>query len=313
MCKLAIVGSGVVGQATGRGFSTNGHDVTFCDINQQTIDELQKNGYKACLPESMAGESQNFDAFFMSVSTPTNDGKIFLEHIISATKQLGQGALKKNRGYCVVVPRSTLPPGTTERVIIPTLEKNSGKKAGRDFGVCFNPEFLREVSAEKDFVNPRLVVIGELDRKSGKKVDEIYSWAECPIVHTTLAEAEAEKYVHNLFNAVKIAFFNEMRGALGKYDHMDIDGIFQLVAKSAEGCWNPMYGLKNLGPFDGSCLPKDTEAFLGWAKSEFGIDLPILRTTVEENRKLTKKSRKINGKPVAHPRVPCFGTLVANR
>ncbi|MBI2054427.1 MAG: UDP-glucose/GDP-mannose dehydrogenase family protein [Candidatus Staskawiczbacteria bacterium] len=301
--KVAVIGSGVVGQATGKGFATQGHEVVFSDVSLEILVKLRKDGFQTCFPEFLSEKGEQYDVFFLSVCTPTVAGRIFLNHLKDATEELGQGALRKNDRYCVVSPRSTLPPGTTEDFLIPILEKNSGKKAGRDFGVCFNPEYLREKTAGEDFRHPWLVVIGELDQRSGKVLEELYDWVECPVEHTSLAEAEAEKYVHNVFNAAKIAFFNEMRQALQKRGGMDVNKVFRLVARSAEGCWNPMYGLKDFGPFDGSCLPKDTMAFLTWAEEELEMDLPILRTTIEENRALSQRiaSKKGNGKCNGRP------------
>lgn len=281
MAKIAIIGSGIVGQATGKGFIAKGHNVIFCDINPETLAKLENQGYKVC-PPNLLKQEKDVKAYFLPVSTPTIDGKLKLDFLESAVANLGAGALKKNNDYCVVVVRSTVPPNTVEGLLIPLLEKYSGKKAGKDFGVCMNPEYLREDSNEEDFKNPWIIIIGELDTTSGEMLDEIYGPHDCPIAHISIKEAEAQKYIHNLFNACKISFFNEMR-MICETVNVDADKVFDLVAKSAEASWNPKYGIRNFGPFGGSCLPKDTAAFLAWAKGELGKTLPLLSAVIRRN------------------------------
>jgi len=288
MAKLAIIGSGIVGQATGKGFIAKGHGVVFCDINPETLARLENQGYKVC-PPNLLEEEKGVKAFFLPVSTPTVDGKIQLDFLKSAVANLGEGALKKTNDYCIVVVRSTVPPNTIEGSLIPLLERYSGKKAGKDFGVCMNPEYLREDSNEEDFKNPWIIVIGELDAKSGETLEEIYGSHNCPIVHISIKEAETQKYVHNLFNACKISFFNEMR-MVCEAVNVDANKVFELVAKSAEGSWNQKYGIRNLGPYGGSCLPKDTTAFLAWAKDELEKSLPLLKAVIKVNE-ITKEKR----------------------
>jgi len=181
-----------------------------------------------------------------------------------------------------------VPPGTTENVLIPILEKHSGKKAGKDFGVCMNPEYLREVSNEEDFKNPWIITIGELDRRSGEMLEEICNHSSCPIVHVSLKEAEIQKYAHNLFNACKISFFNEMR-IVCEAVNVDADKVFELVAKSAEASWNQKYGIRDFGPYGGSCLPKDTTAFSAWAKEELENPMPLLKAIIKVNEIVKEK------------------------
>lgn len=287
MTKLAVIGSGVVGQATGKGFIAKGHEVIFCDINPEVLAQLESQGYKVCPPNLLERES-GIKAFFLPVSTPTIDGKIELNFLKSAIANLGNGVLKKHSDYCVVVIRSTVPPGTIEGYLIPLLEKYSGKKAGKDFGVCMNPEYLRENSNEEDFKNPWIVVIGEFDEQSGKKLEEIYIPVNCPIIHTLIKEAETQKYVHNLFNACKISFFNEMRMICDTVG-VNADIVFKLVSMSAEASWNPQYGIRDFGPFGGTCLPKDTTAFFTWAEEELGEHTPLLRAVIRVNENIKEK------------------------
>lgn len=281
MAKLLVVGSGVVGQATGKGFIAKGHEVVFCDINPEVLNGLKDEGHRVCFPHLIEQE-EGIEVFFLAISTPTVDNEIKLDFLISATANLGAGYLKKRSDYCVVVVRSTVPPGTTDGLLIPVLEKYSGKKAGKDFGVCMNPEYLREESSVEDFKNPWLVLIGGLDTRSGEVLERIYGSCGSPVVHTSLKEAEMQKYVHNLFNACKISFFNEMRMVCEALK-VDSEKVFRLVVKSAEASWNPEYGIRDLGPFGGSCLPKDTTAFLGWVKKGLALPMPLLRAVIKVN------------------------------
>lgn len=285
--NLVVIGSGVVGQATGKGLIAVGHNVVFCDTNAGTLDALKKQGHQVCLPDLIEQE-KDIKAFFLSLPTPTVNNEIKLDYLKSAAANLGAGYLKNNNDYCVVVIRSTVSPGTTEKQLIPILEENSGKKAGKDFGLCMNPEYLREGSNEEDFKNPWIITIGELDTKSGKSLEKIYGSRKCPIVHISLIEAEMQKYVHNIFNACKISFFNEMRMICDTIG-VDANKVFELVAKSAEASWNQTYGIRNFGPYGGSCLPKDTTAFLSWAKKELSSDMPLLEAVIRVNETIKGK------------------------
>lgn len=280
---ISIVGSGVVGQATGKGLVSKGFDVTFIDISSATVELLRSQGFNSLTPKEAAQQNLTADVSLISVSTPTENGGIVLNHLRSAAIDLGK-RLKHMPRYHTVVIRSTVPPGTTEEMIIPLLEKHSGKRAGEDFGVCMNPEYLREASAEADFSNPWIVVIGQYDRQSGDVLEELYQRFGAPIYRVSLKEAEFQKYVHNLYNAAKISFFNEMRLVAERLE-MDPEQAFQLTAASCEGLWNPRYGTRKWGPFSGMCLPKDTSAFLDWANSR-EISMPLLKATIEVNDSL---------------------------
>ena len=158
-----------------------------------------------------------------------------------------------------------------------------------------NPEYLREVSAYEDILNPWMTLIGEYDKKSGDMLESVYKGRfSAPLFRCKLKEAEMQKYVHNLFNAAKITYFNEMR-QIAKRIGADADKVFKYTALSCEGMWNPNYGIKNRGPFDGSCLPKDTQAFLHWAQAR-GFDTSLLKTVINVNNKIIQglEARKFN-------------------
>jgi UDPglucose 6-dehydrogenase len=282
--SIFIVGSGLVGQATGKGLAAKGFKVTFIDVRPAVVSQLRRQGYQAF----EASEVKKTDAAIFMLSVPTyspKPGINGLDFVKEAATSIGSW-LSKTDKYCLVVVRSTVLPGTTEGTIIPILEEYSGKGAGRDFGVCTNPEYLRERCAEEDFLNPWLVLIGELDKRSGDLLQEVYHWVNCPIYRVSLKEAEMEKFVHNLFNANKISFFNEMRLACRQMG-LDCEKVFPSVAQSAEASWNHLYGTRDLGPFAGSCLPKDTIAFLSWAKEQ-GMETPLVDAMLRVNEALVR-------------------------
>ena len=282
---IFIVGSGLVGQATGKGLVAKGFRVTFIDVRPAIVNQLRQQGYEAF----EVSEVKKPDADIFMLSAPTyslKPGINGLDFVKEAATSVGRWLSKIDK-YCLVVVRSTVLPGTTEEIIIPILEEYSGKGAGRDFGICANPEYLRERCAEEDFSNPWIVIIGELDKRSGDLLQEVYHWVDCPIYRIPIKEAEIQKFVHNLFNANKISFFNEMRLVCRRMG-LDCEKIFPLVAQSAEAIWNPLYGTRDLGPFGGSCLPKDTIAFLSWAKEQ-GMATPLVDAVLKVNEAIKKR------------------------
>lgn len=285
--KIAVIGSGFVGEATGRGLAQHNHDVTFVDVIPERVAELRADGLDAHLNKDY--ERITTDVTMFCVPTPTKGASIQLEYLTEAIKTFAK-RLKSHKKYHVVVIRSTVPPKTTRTVVLPLIEEISGKKAGEDFGLCMQPEYLREATAKQDFARPWFILIGQLDERSGDILHKVYNKFDAPIERTGLDEAEFQKYVHNVYNAVKIAFFNEMR-LVAKKQKWDADAMFRATAESCEAIWNPMYGLRDFGPFDGSCLPKDTRALLQWGDNN-GHDLGILRAVIVENLKHEKKMGK---------------------
>lgn len=258
--KLSIVGAGVVGQATGIGLSIRGYEVIFYDVDKEKLAALKEKGYRVSGEISLA--VNDVDLIFICVPTPTVNGEMDLSFLRNVVMNIGK-TLSDVRGYKVVVVRSTVLPSTTRCKVVPLLEKYSGLKAGKDFGVCMNPEFLRERCALEDFLNPSRIVIGELDKRSGDALEEVYSVFSAPLIRTDLDTAEMIKYVSNLFLATKISFFNEMFLVCQK---LGIDA--NVVGKAVS--LDPRigeYGVYGGSPFDGKCLPKDLEAFLGFVKS----------------------------------------------
>ena len=281
---IAIVGSGVVGKATGSILVKQGFDVSFLDINPIVINELILNGYKAYLPDEF--DSSRIDVYFVSVQTYTDPNDDGLSYLKNSCDKLAQWIKTRNK-YTLIVIRSTILPGTIEEVLIPIIKNSSGKKPGMDFDVCFNPEFLRETSALSDFENPWIVVIGTNNDKPGDILEEIYFWVKCKIYRVSIKESETQKFIHNMINASKISFFNEMRLVCDRLN-LDADIVFDLTSKSAEAMWNPSYGIANKGSFRGKCLPKDTKAFLNYANNHLGINLKMLKAVIDVNNMMGK-------------------------
>ncbi|MGH2596816.1 MAG: UDP-glucose/GDP-mannose dehydrogenase family protein [Actinomycetota bacterium] len=280
---VIIVGAGVVGHAEGIALRERGHYVVFSDVDEAVLDQRRTEGFQTTPMSGLV--LAGMDVVLVSVSTPNSAGEIDLRNLEAAVATigdaLGRASSSEPGRYRVVVVRSTVPPGTTDDVVIPLLEAEAGLQAGLDFGVCVSPEYLRQRMAVSDSIAPRLVVIGQLDERSGDVAERLNAGFGCPIYRVPIREAEFHKYAHNLCNASKISFFNELRRAAIAVG-VDTERVFALVAQSAEAMWNAEYGTLDMGPYGGACLPKDLEAFLAWAARQ-GLDLPILSAVRQSN------------------------------
>jgi UDPglucose 6-dehydrogenase len=281
MARIVIVGSGVVGQATGKGFARHGHRVSYVDINPRTIAGLHAEGLIATLPAEADWSAA--DVVMLTVPTPTVDGRVVLDHIEAAALDVGRGLAQTER-FVVVVVRSTVPPTTTAQRLTPILEQASAKRAGLDFGLAMNPEFLRQVSAAQDFARPWITILGTSDQRSAHLLDALYAPFGALIVRCTPTEAEMIKYVNNVYNAVKISYFNEVH-AICQQLGIDSNLVGAAVARSAESMWNALYGTRGGVPYGGACLPKDTEAFLSFVR-ERGLEHHMLEATIAVNEQL---------------------------
>ena len=284
--SIAIVGSGVVGRATGTGFQAKGNSVVFYDVAPERLAVLRRHGLSATHAASLGADH---DTYLISVPSPTIEGRVDLSCVEAAALTVGN-AIRSHAGRPLVVVRSTVPPGTTETLVREALERASGRIAGEGFGLCMNPEFLRELSAEVDFLNPRVIVIGTLDDRSDAALRELYApWPQIPILSMTLRSAEFCKYTANIFNAAKISFFNEMEElclAVGAQPRE----VFAAAARGAEGLWNPQYGTRGLYPYGGACLPKDTIGFLGFLEETRLADSALmLNATIDTNERLAAR------------------------
>lgn len=277
--NISIIGSGLVGQATGIGLAHNGNNVLFYDIDKNKLYELKTKGYEATadIKEAVAKS----DVIFVCVPTPTVDKKIDLSNIEDSAISVGK-ALKKAKKYSVIAFRSTIPPQTTRSKLIPFLEEFSLLHAGVDFGVCMNPEFLRERSPLQDFLNPCRIIIGRLNDKSSEKLRRLYSKFNCPLIFTDLETAEMIKYTSNIFLAAKISFFNEIFMICEKLG-LDSRIISEAVALDPR---IGNYGVMGGAPFGGMCLPKDLHAFLEFTSSK-GLNPKMLHAIDEVNQEIS--------------------------
>jgi len=210
MEKISIIGSGWVGTAIGKGLIELGNEVIFYDI-------VDKDLLNFTFTKDINHAIENSDISFICVPTPTIPEGIDLGYIKEAAKNIGK-VLANKEDYHLVVVKSTVVSGTTEDVVIPILEKYSGKKAGSEIGACMNPEFLTEISGtwskdedtKKDFFTEDKIVIGEYDKKSGDVLEELYKPLNKPIFRTDLKTAELIKYASNCMLAAKISYWNEI-------------------------------------------------------------------------------------------------------
>jgi UDPglucose 6-dehydrogenase len=285
--KIFIVGSGVVGAATGQGFLDAGHDVAFIDISVARVRELRARGLDARTALDLSAEPESI--VFLTLPTPNDGHRYDLRALRAGTAAVGQALASAPARHTVVV-RSTVPPGTTEGLVGPVLEENSGLTADEGFGLAANPEFLRAASAAEDFANPWMTVVASRDpRTVARLCDLLAPFGGSLQTFADPAQAELAKCAHNIFNAAKISFWNEM-WLVSRRIGLDLDPIAATVALSAEGSINPQYGIRGGAPYGGVCLPKDTCGFLGFADA-VGVDMPLLRAVVETNDRLAEVVR----------------------
>jgi GDP-mannose 6-dehydrogenase len=298
--KVSVFGLGYVGCVSAACLARDGHKVSGVDVNPQKV-EMVASGkspvLEAGLEELMSevveagrltatDDSQSAvagsDVSMICVGTPSNgNGSLDLKYVQKVCAEIGR-ALASKDDYHVVVVRSTVLPGTVQEKLIPVLEEHSGKRAGEDFGVCMNPEFLREGKAIEDYYHPSQVVIGELDRRSGAAVEKLYEAVEAPVIRTAIPTAELVKYANNAFHALKIAFANEIGNLAGAHG---IDGaeVMDIFAQDTRLNISPAY-LKPGFAFGGSCLPKDLRALLYRAK-ELDMESPLLGSILQSNER----------------------------
>jgi len=293
--KISIIGSGYVGSVTAACFAELGHDVICIDIDEEKIEQINAGIppiYEEGLGELMQKHVSvrlsatsdydyavwNSDISFICVGTPSGEhGSIDLSIVRSASKSLGRALSKKDR-YHIVVVKSTVVPETTEKIVLPILEENSGKRAGADFGIGMNPEFLREGKAVYDFMHPDKIVIGAIDERSGAIISELYRDIDCEITRTNPRTAEMIKYVNNSFLAAKISFSNEI-GNICK--RLDIDTYEVMRAVGTDFRISANF-LNSGAGFGGSCFPKDVKALIAKAK-DTGYDPILLESVINVN------------------------------
>ncbi|MDX6254032.1 MAG: UDPglucose 6-dehydrogenase [Frankiales bacterium] len=281
MARIFIIGSGVVGTATGTGFARAGHQVTFVDVLDSRIEQLTEGGFNA----QKGIELDDQPAFvFLTLPTPHNGRAYDLSIFDTGVTDVGR-ALAESEAVHTVVVRSTVPPGTTEGRVLSALERSSGKTVGQGFALASNPEFLRAASAAEDFRWPWMTVVASRSKRTQERLTELLSpFGGDMRVFDNPATAEFIKCAHNIYNATKISFWNEM-WLVARELNLDHDAISATVAQSAEGSFNREYGIRGGAPYGGVCLPKDTNGFLGFAKT-IGVEMPLLDAVVTVNERL---------------------------
>ena len=296
---IAIFGLGYVGCVSAACFAKEGHQVIGVDVNPlkvKMINEGQSPIIEAevgdlirqavadgnlSATDAAAEAITEADLSVICVGTPSNEnGSLNLRYIYNVAREIGQALAAGQTSYHVIAVRSTVLPGTIADEIVPLLEETSGLKVGTDFGICSNPEFLREGSAVADFYNPPFTLIGQWDERSGEQVASIYQKIDAPIIRTEISTAETIKYVSNTYHALKIAFANEI-GNFCKKVGVDSHEVMRIFCLDTKLNISPAY-LKPGFAFGGSCLPKDLRALLHRARQE-DLDLPILQAIPRSN------------------------------
>jgi UDPglucose 6-dehydrogenase len=287
MKKIGIIGSGVVGNATGKGFHRLGHDVLFYDIAKQRLLTLKEEGYQ--IASSVKDIIDKTDISFVCVNTPNNSsGEQDLSQLMSVLYDITNSLRRIDRRHeqqqhpHLIVFRSTMLPGTMRSVVINYLQTNCPSSSfARDYDVCYNPEFLRQNTAFDDFFRPDRVVIGEDRKGASQPLKEIYQQLTENIIVTSFEAAEMIKYTSNCFLSLKISFFNEI-GLVCKQMGID-DKAVSLGVSMDKRIGN--YGTQFGKPFEGACLPKDTEALAGFIRN-LQLNPDLLQVALDINRKM---------------------------
>ncbi len=307
--NVSIVGTGYVGLVTGACLAEYGHTVTCIDVESSKVDAINSAqtpfhepgladlltrhvGTRLRATTDLASAVVASDVTFIAVGTPASDGRIDLKYIERAAIEIG-AALKGKTSYHTVVVKSTVIPGSTEGLVLKSLETGSGKQAGRDFGLGMNPEFLTEGTAVHDFMTPDRLVLGGIDARSQDVLAQLYSKFDesVPRIKTTPSTAEMIKYASNALLATLISFSNEVArlcSAIGGIDALDVTrGVHQSVYlttnENGRRRTAPIASFIEAGcGFGGSCLPKDVTALVGQGQ-DLGLPMPMLRSVLAIN------------------------------
>lgn len=296
--KIAVLGLGYVGCVTGACLARMGHTVHGVDVSAAKVSLLNsgqspvlEQGLESLVAKLVAEGKlratldplealHQADISLVAVGTPSRkDGSADLDHLVSALGGIGR-FLRAAKKFHVVAIRSTVPPGTTEGLVIPALEKTSGKKAGLDFGVCFHPEFLREGSSIHDFFNPPKTVLGTNDPRTARRMARLWKSVRAPLFVTSFKAAEILKYADNTFHALKVSFANEIGSVCRKFD-IESKEVMQIFLQDTKLNISPLY-LRPGFAFGGPCLPKDVRA-LGWLARKNRLHLPLIENILASN------------------------------
>lgn len=302
--KVSIFGLGYVGAVSAGCLASDGHDVIGVDPNKTKVDLVNKGVtpiieqdigemVASTVAEGRLRATRNVreavlgsEISLICVGTPSLlNGNLDLSYVRRVCEELGT-TLRDKDEYHVVVARSTMLPGSMHAVVIPTLEQYSGKKAGVDFGVCNNPEFLREGTAVYDYYHPPKTVIGETDHRAGDLLVSLYAGMDAPLIRTDLETAEMVKYTDNNWHALKVSFSNEI-GNICKALGIDGHKVMDIFCQDTKLNLSPYY-MKPGFAFGGSCLPKDVRA-LTYKGRSLDLDLPVLNAIMPSNLRQVEK------------------------
>ena len=303
--SVSIFGLGYVGSVMAACLAHKGNRVIGVDVNpgkvamlnsgrspilERRMDELMAEGHQACRLHAStdAGAAiRESDISFVCVGTPSlRNGKLDLSHIESACEEIGKGIGRKDAHHLVVL-RSTLLPGTTEAVAIPILEAASGKRAGVDFAVCYNPEFMREGNAVADFFQPPHTILGSRETQDLVGLRELYAWVPARTFETSVPVAEMVKYVSNAYHALKVSFANEV-GTICKQLGVDTESVMEIFTADTKLNISGAYLMPGFA-FGGSCLPKDLRA-LGYRAKELDLRLPVIEAILLSNQEHVERA-----------------------
>jgi UDPglucose 6-dehydrogenase len=304
--KISIIGTGYVGLVTGAGLAERGHEVICVDVDSGRVaalnraespifeagldDLLRKNvGKNLKATTDLAAAVLGSEITFIAVGTPFDGKAIDLTAVLEASRQIGS-VLKSKTGYHVVAVKSTVVPGSTDEQVLPALEMASGKKAGQDFGLGMNPEFLSEGEAVREFMFPDRIVLGGIDARTTEKLEEVYRpFPDAPRIRTNTRTAEMIKYASNALLANLVSFANEqanLSAAIGKIDIVEVmDAVcssqYFRVRDEADLPLITAFLRAGCG-FGGSCLPKDLKALIARGR-EVGQPMRLLEAILHIN------------------------------
>jgi len=297
--RISVFGLGYVGVVCAACLADDGHTVIGVEPNRVKVD-LVNAGHSPVVEEGLgelvaaavnrgalrattdcAAAVLDSDLALLCVGTPSRpNGSLDLGYLHRVSEEIGV-SLRERDGFFVVGIRSTVLPGTARNIVIPTLERASGRRVGTDFGVCVYPEFMREGSAISDFYHPPKVVVGASDEWSRQWLTEMITVTGAPVFQTDIETAEVTKYVDNAWHAVKVTFANEM-GVIAKTHSLDGRRIMEIFCADHKLNVSPSY-LRPGFAFGGSCLPKDVRA-LSYEARTLDLDLPLLNAVLPSNR-----------------------------
>lgn len=296
--RISVFGLGYVGAVSAACFARNGHEIVGVDTNPSKVqsfnagrapvvepglDELMMEGARSgriCATSSVKEAINHSEVSIVCVGTPSRpNGSLNLDAVEAVSSQIGTSLADKDDSHLIVL-RSTVLPGTVRDIVLPALERTSGKRAGKDFSVVHNPEFLRESTAIKDFDHPPVTVIGAGEEEAGRQAAKLYDGIDAPLVVTSVETSEMVKYSANVWHALKVCFGNEI-GNVCKAVGIDGHEVMDLFCRDTKLNISPAY-LKPGFAFGGSCLPKDTRAISHLAKS-LDLDIPVIASIMESN------------------------------